>query len=106
MTKGNFAGYSSLLGLAILLLPSPAMTQESWTGNWRTDGHTVDGMVCRQKWTCVDPKSADNGKGSGDLVFEPKERFTEGVCLSAEAGSECGKCGAEQPPEQCTVTAK
>ncbi len=106
MTKGIFAGYSTLLGLAILFLPAPAMTQESWKGTWQAAGHTADGMVCRQKWTCVDPRSADNGKSSGDLVFEPKERFTVGVCLSAETGSGCGKCGAEEPPEQCSVTAK
>ncbi len=100
MTKGFLASKGALLGLAILLLPSPAMTQDSWPGSWQAAGHTVDGLVCRQKWTCVDPK------GGGNLVFEPKEQFTEGVCLSADEGPGCEKCGAEQPPTPCMVTAK
>lgn len=104
MTKRILASYGALLGLAILLLPSPAMTQDSWPGNWKAVGHTVNGMVCRQKWACVDPKGGANG--SGNLVLEPKEQFTEGVCLSSDAGPGCGKCGAEQPPTPCMVSAK
>lgn len=107
MIKGIHAGCAALLGSSILLFPFQGMAQETWTGSWRADGHSADNMVCRQKWKCVDPGNASNDKGKRDLVFKPEVSFTAGVCVgTGNSPTGCGKCVAEQPPSDCTVTVK
>lgn len=95
---------SCLIGaLLVTALPNEAPCQESWTGDWQAAGFSVDGLVCRQDWKCVDPGKAPSGTAADSLVFEPATNTTEGVCESSSEGPDCAKCVAEQPPEDCIV---
>ncbi len=96
--------FSTGLFLAIsLLTAATAVAQEtSWPGVWQKVDFQAQLLVCKQTWKCVNPRqtSASDAKGQR-LTFDPEMATTEGVCLGSGPG--CKECGAEQPPNVCTV---